>query len=97
VNNAFIWVTPGHFNDKDKKCCQYSAACRELALVRSGLAKSQRDLGPAGYIAGYALVAGNLRLGLSVTPSPPGSRSPKTKKQPARDPGQSVLNTMKMP
>lgn len=38
----------------------------ELALVRSGLAKSQWDLGPAGYITGYALAADNLRLGLSV-------------------------------
>ena len=38
----------------------------ELALVRSGLVKSQWDLGPAGYIAGYALAADNLRLGLSV-------------------------------
>ena len=38
----------------------------ELALVRSGLAKNQWDLGPAGYIAGYALAADNLRLGLSV-------------------------------
>ena len=38
----------------------------ELALVRSGLVNSQWDLGPAGYIAGYALAADNLRLGLSV-------------------------------
>ena len=38
----------------------------ELALVRSWLAKSQWDLGPAGYITGYALAADNLRLGLSV-------------------------------
>ena len=38
----------------------------ELALVRSGLVKKQWDLGPAGYIAGYALAADNLRQGLSV-------------------------------
>lgn len=38
----------------------------ELAMVRSGLAKSQWDLGPAGYIAGYALSADNIHLGLSV-------------------------------
>ena len=35
-------------------------------MVRSGLAKSQWDLGPAGYIAGYAVSADNIRLGLSV-------------------------------
>jgi len=38
----------------------------ELALVRSGLVNSQWDLGSAGYMAGYALAADNLRLGLSV-------------------------------
>lgn len=38
----------------------------EAALVRSGLVNDQWELGPAGYIAGYALAADNLRLGLSV-------------------------------
>lgn len=38
----------------------------ELALVRAGLAASQWDTGPAGYFAGYAVAADNLRLGLPV-------------------------------
>lgn len=38
----------------------------EQALVNSGVVSSQWDLGPAGYVAAYALAADNLRLGLSV-------------------------------
>ena len=38
----------------------------ELALVRAGLVASQWDIGPAGYFAGYAVAADNLRLGLPV-------------------------------
>lgn len=38
----------------------------EMALVRSGLVADQGDIGPAGYCAGYALAADNLRLGHNV-------------------------------
>lgn len=38
----------------------------EQALVNAGLVQSQWDVGPAGYVAAYALVADNLRQGLSV-------------------------------
>ena len=37
----------------------------EQALLRSGLSPNG-DLGPAGYMAAYALAADNLRLGLTV-------------------------------
>jgi|GEM_PF-470930 len=36
----------------------------EQAIVRAGI--SQTDMGPAGYFAGYAVAADNLRLGLTV-------------------------------
>ena len=38
----------------------------EMALVRSGLVKSQDDLGSAGYEAAYAVARDNLKIGLSV-------------------------------
>ncbi len=38
----------------------------EQALVDSGLVKEAAQIGPAGYMAAYALAADNLRLGLSV-------------------------------
>lgn len=38
----------------------------ENALAESGLVENINDIGPAGYMAAYALAADNLRLGLSV-------------------------------
>jgi len=38
----------------------------EHALVESGLVRAANEIGPAGYMAAYALAADNLKLGLTV-------------------------------